>query len=253
MASMQCSGRLAWNHAALIAIALLAIPCTDAAASDFFGPSNELQIQPELDVFERLNDDFRLIQKVLPTFIPSQGYSELGFGAYIGWFVAPLTTKTISPDHARRRRLDVRLGVEWYPSLVEGTAPASNFLLIDLEGTPRLVIPGEILFTLRHRIEARWQLAEPSSFAWRLRFRPQLEREFDLSDTVSLTPFANAEWIWSTTNDMWDQFRMQVGLQLGVYWFGAGQVIELNGSVFTYLQPSRSHSPVLGVVFYQFF
>jgi hypothetical protein len=246
-------GRLAWNYAPLLAVVLVATPCTGATASDFFGPSDGLQIQPELNVFERLSDDFRLIQRVLPTFIPSQGYSEMGVGAYVGWFVAPLTTRTISPDFARRRRLDVRLGVEWYPSLEEGTAPASNVLLAELEGTPRLVVPGEVLFTVRNRVEARWQLADPTSFAWRFRIRPQLEREFDLSDTVSLTPFANAEWIWSTSLDMWDQFRIQVGLQLGVYWFGAGQVIEVSGSVFTYLQPSRSHAPVLGAVFYQFF
>ena len=253
MGSMQCSGRPARGHVLLLVAALLTIPCADATASDFFGPSDGLQIQPELDVFERLSDDFRLIQRVLPTFIPSQGYSEMGLGAYVGLFVAPLTTRTISPDLARRRRLDIRLGVEWYPSLEEGTARASNVLLADLECTPRLVVPGEVLFTLRYRVEARWQLAEPTSFTWRLRIRPQLEREFDLSDTVSLTPFVNAEWIWSTTRDMWDQFRMQVGLQLGVYWFGAGQMIEVSGSVFTYLQPSRSHAPVLGAVFYQFF
>ena len=246
-------GRLARDFAPLLAVALLAIPCTDASASEFFGPSDGFQIQPELNVFERLSDDFRLIQRVLPTFIPSQGYSEMGLAAYVGWFVAPVTTVTISPDFSRRRRLDVRLGVEWYPSLAEGTASDSNVLLALLEGTPRLVVAGDVLFTVRNRVEARWQLAAPASFSWRLRIRPQLEREFGLSDTVSLTPFANAEWIWSTANDMWDQFRMQVGLQLGVYWFGAGQLIEVSGSVFTYLQPSRSHAPVLGVVFYQFF
>jgi hypothetical protein len=52
---------------------------------------------------------------------------------------------------------------------------------------------------------------------------------------------------------MWAQFRMQAGLQLAVHWFGAGQVIELNGSVVTYLQPSRSYSPVIGAVWYQYF
>jgi hypothetical protein len=253
MSSVQCSGRSARNHLPLLVATLLALPCTGARASDFFGPSNGFQFQPELDVFERLSDDFRLIQRVLPTFIPSQGYSEMGVGAYLGWFVAPVTTRTISPDFSRRRRLDVRLGVEWYPSLEEGTASPSNVFLIEVEGTPRLVVPGEVLFTVRNRVEARWQFAEPASFTWRVRIRPQLEREFDLSDSVSLIPFGNAEWIWSTAQNMWDQFRMQVGLQLGVYWFGSGQMIEVNGSVFTYLQPTRSHAPVLGVVFYQFF
>ena len=132
MASMRFSSRLARDYAPLLAAALLAIPCTDATASDFFGPSDGLQIQPELDVFERLSDDFRLIQRVLPTFIPSQGYSEMGLGTYVGWFVAPVTTRTISPDFARRRRL---------------------------------VVPGEVLFTVRNRVEARWQLAAPTSFA----------------------------------------------------------------------------------------
>lgn len=70
---------------------------------------------------------------------------------------------------------------------------------------------------------------------------------------TSLTPFLNAEFIWTTSQDMWSQFRMQVGLQLGAHWFGRGQVIELNGSIFTYLQPTRSHSPVVGLVWYQYF
>jgi len=237
---------------ALVVAALLTAPFP-AAASEFFGPSEGLQIQPELDAFEMLNDDFRLVQKAMPTFVPSRGYSEMGLGAYIGWLASPITTRTISPDLARRRRLDIRLGLEWYPSMAEGTASASNVLLAELEVTPRLVVPGEVLVTVRERAEARWQLAEPTSFSWRFRVRPQLEREFDLSDTVSLNPFANVEWIWSTSRDMWEQFRMQAGLQLGVHWFGAGQVFEVNAMVITYLQPSRSHAPVVGAVFYQYF
>jgi hypothetical protein len=90
---------------------------------------------------------------------------------------------------------------------------------------------------------------------WRLRVRPQLEREFPLSleGDTSLTPFVNVEFIWTTSQDMWAQLRMQAGLQLAVHWFGAGQVIEVNGMVVTYLQPSRSYSPVIGVVWYQYF
>jgi hypothetical protein len=240
--------------ARLVAAVALAFSSGRALPSDFFGPSQGLQIQPELDVFQEFSRDFRLILKVLPTFIPSQSYSEMGAGLYAAWFVAPMLTGTITPDLTRRRRLDVRLGLEWYPSLEAGTAGASNILQAEAEVTPRLVItPGRLLFTCRNRVEARWQLEAPTSFAWRVRFRPQLEREFGVSDTVSLTPFANAEVIWSTSRDMWDQFRMQVGLQLGAYWFGKGQVIEVSASVFTYLQPSRSYAPVVGAVWYQFF
>ena len=61
------------------------------------------------------------------------------------------------------------------------------------------------------------------------------------------------EFIWSTAQDMWSQFRIQIGVQLGVDWFGAGQVFELNSTLITYLQPSRSYAPVLGLVWYQYF
>ena len=159
--------------ARLVAAAALALFSGRALPSDFFGPSQGLQIQPELDVFQEFSRDFRLILKVLPTFIPSQFYSEMGAGLYAAWFVAPMFTGTITPDLTRRRRLDVRLGLEWYPSLEAGTAGASNILQAEAEVTPRIVIiPGRVLFTCRNRVEARWQLEAPTSFAWRVRFRP---------------------------------------------------------------------------------
>ena len=206
---MRCSGRLAWNHAALIALALLAIPCTDAAASDFFGPSEGLQIQPELNVFERLNDDFRLIQRVLPTFIPSQGYSELGFGAYIGWSVAPLTTKTISPDLARHRRLDVRLGVEWYPSLVEGTAffgrrrleevgPAliEEFKALKLkEGqSPKSVNNHLCILRKLLNLAAEWEVISHAPRVKQLRTAPSEVRFLSFGETERFLLAAAPEW-----------------------------------------------------------
>ena len=249
--------RAQWATAAarLLAAAALALSGARAAPSDFFGPSQGWQIQPEMDFFQRLGSRFRLIQRLMPTFIPSQSYGEMGLGAYVGWFVSPFVSAMINPDMAKHQHLDVRLGVEWYPSLQAGTVGDSNLLLLDVEATPRLIVPGEILVTVRNRAEARWQLASPASFGWRLRSRPQLEREFVLSAStgLSLTPFANAEFIWSTSQNMWDQFRMQAGVQLGAKWFGEGQIIELSGSVFTYLQPSRSYAPVFGAVWYQFF
>ncbi len=252
----QGTNRLSGSDATALRIvaAITMLSVGSARASDFFGPSQASQLQPELQVFQEVipDRDFRLIYKLLPTFVPSQSYAEMGAGVYAAWLMEPLLTGTITPNLTRRRRLDVRLGAEWYPSLENGSAGASNVFQIEAEATPRLVVPANILATFRGRVDARWQFAAPTSFDCRLRVRPQLEREFALSSTTSLTPFGNAEVIWSTRQDMWDQFRLQVGLQLGVYWFGKGQVIELNGSVVTYLQPNRSHAPVLGVVWQQF-
>jgi hypothetical protein len=249
-------GTARWLAVALVAAAAMTLPSgTRADPSQFFGPSQGLQIQPEIDVVQGIGTSFRLILKVEPTFIPVQSYAEVGGSIYGAWLVAPLTEVLISPDHAKRRRLDVRVGAGWYPTVQAGTAAWSNVLLVEGEATVRTMVPGSILVTSRNRVEARWQFADPSSFIWRLRARLQAEREFDLSGQAiaSLTPFGNAEFMWTTAQDMWAQFRVQVGLQLGVNWFGAGQVFELNATLITYLQPSRSYAPVLGLVWYQYF
>jgi hypothetical protein len=245
-----------WLAVLPIAVAAMAVPVgARADVSDFFGPSQALQLQPEVDVIQAFGRSFRIIVKVEPTFVPLQSYGEMGVSLYAAWFVAPLTEPLLSPDIAKRRRLDVRLGAGWYPTLDAGTQGWSNLLMVEGEATVRTMIPGSVLATSRNRVEARWQLDEPTSFTWRLRSRLQLEREFDVSDrtATSLTPFGNVEFIWSTAQDMWSQFRIQIGLQLGVDWFGAGQVIEVNSTLITYLQPSRSYAPVIGLVWYQYF
>lgn len=242
--------------AALLAALAVALPAgARADGATFFGPSQGLQVQPELDLYHHVGDAFRLLLKIDPTFVPSQSYAEMGAGVYAAWLVAPFAGPLLSPDIAKRRRLDVRVGGSWYPTTSPGTSGWSDVLGIEGEATVRESLPGEILATLRARVEARWQLDLPTSFVWRLRLRPQLEREFSLSHEAgtSLTPFLNAEFIWTTAQDMWSQFRLQAGLQLGVNWFGKGQVIELNASVVTNLQPGRSYSPVVGAVWYQYF
>jgi hypothetical protein len=237
-----------------VAAALLFL-AAGAGASDFFGPPEGLQLQPELDVYHHVTEGFRLQLRLAPTFIPSQGYAEAGVSVYAAFLVAPFTDALLSPDLAKRRRLDVRLGVSWYPTVAPGTQGWSDLLRVEGEATGRTNVAGGVLATIRGRVEAQWQLDQPTSFIWRLRIRPQLEREFALSAEAgtSLTPFANVEFIWTTAQDMWSQFRMQAGIQLGAHWFGRGQVVELNGSIFTYLQPARSSSPVLGLVWYQYF
>jgi hypothetical protein len=47
---------------------------------------------------------------------------------------------------------------------------------------------------------------------------------------------------------MWNQFRMEAGLQASVHWFGRGQTFEVNYSTVTNLQPSSNWRPVLGVI-----
>jgi hypothetical protein len=239
----------------LAAATLVALVACQADASDYFGPSEGFQFWPELDAIVNAGDSFRIIGKLEPSWIPSQDNFNGGYSVYGDWLVAPFMPTLVTPDLAKRRHLDVRLGLSWYPTYVEGTVGSSNLLQVELETTAGTDVPGGILVTLRYRVEARWQLDAPTSFTWRLRLRPQLEREFILSREArtSLTPFANVEFIWTTAQDMWDQVRMQAGLQLGVNWFWKGQLIEVNGQIVTFLQPTHSYAPVLGIVWYQYF
>ena len=230
-------------------------PGASASASDFFGPSQGLQLQPELDVIRHLADAFRVTLKVEPTWIPSEHYGEMGFSVYGDWLMAPFFDAVLSPDLTKRRRLDVRVGASWYPAVSAGTSGWSNVLRLEAEATARTMILGRILATLRNRVEAQWQLDEPTSFVWRLRARPQLEWEFALSSRP--VPRSRPSRTWSSSGrppgTCGPSSACRRGSSWESNWFAKGQVIEVNASVFTNLQPSRSYSPVVGAVWYQCF
>jgi hypothetical protein len=52
---------------------------------------------------------------------------------------------------------------------------------------------------------------------------------------------------------MWTQFRIQGGLQAGFDLFAGGQTIEVNYVAITSLQPDRSWSPQVGIIFSSYF
>jgi hypothetical protein len=244
--------------ARLLAAALAVLLASEAGAlsSDVFGNPEAFQVQPELNVFLPLDRGFRLILKLEPTFVPSESYSEASGNLYLSWLGTPIVRSQVNPDLANERMLEFRLGGGYLATLDPGTVGSSTTLAVLAEATPRYFIqPLEILLTNRNRFEARWKLDDGTTFSYRLRTRIQLEREFTVSYVygISLIPFANTELVWSSSISKWYQWRIQGGLQLAVHWFGRGQVIEANASVITYLQPSRSYAPVMGVVWNQYF
>lgn len=249
----------------LAATALLAalIGPTLPRASEFFGPAEALQIQPELDTYLQLGDSFRLLLQVPGTLIPEAGYSDAGVFAYASWFLAPIVANfiggsvigVVNPDVAKTRILEFRLGAGYAGTTAPGTVGWSRTTFGIVDATQRVLAPGAVLVAWRNRYEGRWALDGAAQFSFRLRSRLQLERDIVLSREAGtlLTPYANIEFIWSSTNDMWNQFRALAGLQLTVHWFGRGQVFEVNGGAFVYLQPQRSYSPVIAIVYSQYF
>jgi hypothetical protein len=128
--------------------------------------------------------------------------------------------------------------------------PSSVTLQADF--TPRYNLPLAVLASVRNRISFNWGTGRERGYTFTYRARPQLEREFDLGGT-SLIPYLNVEFFWQYPPEMWTQFRMQGGIQRGFHAFAKGQVIELNFSAITNLQPSRSWPPQVELVLSSYF
>jgi hypothetical protein len=218
----------------------------------YFGPAQPVQIQPEVDVYYHVNSDFRLLAQVQSTFIPDDSYSGLRVGAFADWMIANVFRPMLSPDLAKTRALNLRIGLQYSTTLEPGTLKSSQTIILQEDITPRYFLPWGILIASRNRFQEQWSLGASGTFSFRYLGRLQFEREFNIG-RIPLTPFVNVQLSWTSPPAMWTQFRMEGGLQCGFDWFGRGQIIEANFSVVTKLQPSHSWTPVVGVIWYIYF
>jgi hypothetical protein len=223
-----------------------------AQDTGFFGPANGFEIQPEIDVFYHVAPGVRLLLQVQDTAIPSESNNVLAMGGFVDWFVAPALREFISPDKALTHALNLRLGVRYKATIDPGTVGPAQSVAIRFEATPRFFGPWSILLSSRNRLQVNWNLGGADSVTFIYRGRLQAQREFAVGN-VGFTPFVNVEFVWQSPPTMWNQFRMEAGLQTSVHWFGQGQTFEVNYSTVTSLQPSRSWRPVLGVIWSQYF
>ena len=218
----------------------------------YFGPEQPLQIRPEVDAYYHLGEDFRLLGQLQTNFIPVDSNSSATFGAFADWMIAAVFRPLLSPDLAKSRALNLRFGVQYATTINPGSLKSSQSVVLQEDVTPRYFLPWSILISSRNRFQESWSLSNAGSFTFRYLGRIQFEREFNVGEK-SLTPFVNAQLSWSSPPAMWTQFKMEVGLQYGPHWFGRGQILEINFSVITKLQPSHSWSPALGLIWYMYF
>ncbi len=238
----------------LLATAALLLFAAEARGQEggYFGPEQPLQIRPEVDAYYHLGEDFRLLGQVQTNFIPADSNSSATFGAFADWMIAAVFRPLLSPDLAKTRALNLRFGVQYATTLNPGSLKSSQSVALQEDVTPRYFLPWSILISSRNRFQESWSLSNAGSFTFRYLGRIQFEREFNVGEQ-SLNPFINAQLTWSSPPAMWTQFKMQVGIQYGPHWFGRGQILEINFSVITKLQPSHSWSPALGFIWYMYF
>jgi hypothetical protein len=233
-----------------VVLAALSGAARTAAAQDaFFGSAKDFEVQPEVDLYVHLLPDTRLLLQAQGSWIPGENCSGLALGAYVDWFTLPFFRHLLSPDEAKTRALDLRLGLRYTGTVHAGTGNSSQILAVQFDFTPRFFLPWSILASNRNRAQGRWTFGSGEHVSFLYRGRLQLEREFEVG-RVGLTPFANAELFWQAPPSMWQQFRMQAGLQCSFGGVGRGQVVEVNYSAVTYLQPGRSWRSIVGIVLY---
>lgn len=242
----RCSvHRLVATAAALLALG------TRAQGTGYFGPEMPFQIQPEIDAYYEVGKDLRLVAQLQPTFIPAESNSTVNAGLYADWLIGAPVRLLLSPDRSKTRTVDVRVGLQYDATLNPGTQTSSRTLVLQEDFTPKYFLPWDILVLARNRFQERWSLEGSDQFTFRYLGRVQFEREFKVGH-ASLNPFVNAEFTWSAPPAMWTQFRLEAGLQYAPDWFGWKQILEVNFSIETKLQPSHSWSPVLGIIWYIF-
>ncbi|HTP28082.1 MAG TPA: hypothetical protein VMK12_20815 [Anaeromyxobacteraceae bacterium] len=232
---------------ALVACLGLATAPTSSRASDFFGPQRAFQIQPEIDLYDSVTGNMRLILQVQSALIPAQSYAGGYVGGFMDWSLAALGRRLLSADLAKTHALNIRFGASYSNTIDPGSVGSSEYVSLQLDVTPRYFLPWEILATNRHRVTTRWNLLASDALSWRFRDRLRFEREFNLKE-LALTPFVDVEFIWQSPPAMWSQFRMEAGVQCPFEVGDLKQTLEVNFTALTYLQPTRTWRPVLGLI-----
>ena len=235
----------------LVAIAA-AIPARPAHAQGFFGPTQPTAYELELDAYYHVAKSIRLQAQIQPYFVPGNQLTQTTFALYASWMVADVFRELISPDKVKSHLVDVRAGVLYTATFDAGSTGSGDSVTLQLDVTPRYNLPLDVLASVRNRLSFNWGTGQRTGYVFYYRGRLQLEREFDAGG-VSLIPFANAEFFWKLPPEMWTRFQLQGGLQCGFHAFAKGQVIELNFSAITGLQPSRSWTPQVELILSSWF
>jgi len=236
----------------LLAWVAAAVCPGSARAQGFFGPTQPMAWELELDAYYHVTKGIRLQAQVQPYFVPGNSLAQTTFALYASWMVADVFRDLISPDKAKSHLVDVRAGVLYTATFDAGTTGNGDSVTLQLDLTPRYNLPLDVLASVRNRFSFNWGTGQRTGYVFYYRGRFQLEREFDAGG-ASLIPFANAEFFWQQPPEMWTRFQLQGGLQCGFRAFAKGQVVELNFSAITGLQPARSWTPQLELILSSWF
>lgn len=172
------------------------------------------EIWPELDLFYRVNDKFRVYLLASATQLKeSSSYTDGRTGIHVDYLAFPFLR---TADSSRRRRGDYlwfRLGYNYASSTPNVEEDVFKDHIIVTEVNARFYLPGKFVLTGKNRFD--WKI--PNSSDLEVRYRPRITVEHGLkTQYMTLTPYFYVEYFLNFGHNNVDRLRICGGAEFRV-------------------------------------
>jgi len=196
----------------VIALLLVGLLLSFTSSAQDTTSQSAQQLWPEVDVFYKLNQRFRLFALVSGTKLDKSYYSEGAFAMHLDYFAFPAFRK-INPgiDSTRGYFMWMRAGY-YYSATTPSAKKQSIENTIQTEVNNRFYPGWHTMITLRNRLDWRFINGELKP-----RYRPRFrwEREFR-TDYLQFVAYTDVEYFLNVDESNQDRFRYSIGGDLKV-------------------------------------
>src|SRR5688572_180048 len=148
----------------------LTVPCN--GQDSLAAPSTRQEAWPEIDVYYRINEKFRLFGSVSGTRLRTSSYTDGGLSVNLDYFALPVWRgKEARADSTRGHLLWFRGGFAYSTTPGDAENSFHDYTLVS-EASARFYLPWQLLLTQKNRVDWRWRNED-----FLPRYRPKLTLE----------------------------------------------------------------------------
>jgi hypothetical protein len=165
---------------------------------------------PELDVYYRLDSQWRLFGLASVTRAREVEYTDVQLGTaidYSAYPIAPLVS-VVATDYERYRVFQFRLGYTYSRAIGENSGDYLEHRCA-VDASIRIPVTERLLLSVRNRGDFR-DINGTSSFRYRNRIRVERQTETAL---VTLNPYLSAEIYYDSRYEMWNRQSYAAGIE----------------------------------------
>jgi len=171
------------------------------------------EVWPSVDVYFRLNPNWRLYGTLAGTKLDESSYADGAFGIFVDYFTFPLVLKQhrIHNDSLPGRFFWLRAGYQYSAAPPSSDDPFRENMIVT-DANTRFFLPWQVMVTWKNRFDWRFSNGE---FNGRYRPRFNIERDFR-TEYLQFTAYAFAEYFLNFSQASVNRFRTQIGLEIRV-------------------------------------